>query len=74
MKVNIVDSSLAVAVLSVLAGAGLEAEVIEGLLSAPEPKPAPLFTHADAERIANAEAKRQRKAAKRIAKQGGNHG
>lgn len=31
----------------------------------PEPNPAPIFTHADEERIKKAEAKRARKAAKR---------
>lgn len=44
------------------------AEAITGaeLLPAAKTKPEPKFTHADAERIAKAEAKRARKAAKRL--------
>jgi hypothetical protein len=37
----------------------------------PEPKPQRIYTHADEERQAKAEAKRQRKAAKRVRQSGG---
>ena len=45
----------------------LAASAITGVELAPhKPKPARIFTHADEERIAKAEAKRARKAAKRL--------
>lgn len=46
--------------------AAMHPELMTLIAPYPEPKPPRLYTHADEERIAKAEAKRQRKAAKRL--------
>ena len=63
MSIEIIGGGKHSAALMLLA---MEAMTGAELLPAAKPKPEPKFTHADAERIAKAEAKRARKAAKRL--------
>lgn len=52
-----------------LAAAAIAPGALDALIPEPKPKPKRIFTHADAERIEKAEAKRARKAAKRAKKE-----